>query len=351
MRCFIIALVALALASQARSADTPPNWKHRPTPEDLLAVFPTAAFRQNIAGKAVITCKVAIQGTLYDCVVVRETPAGMGFGAAAVALTPQFLMTPKLHDGAPVIGEVTIPISFEAPGATGSHIQSQDTLPMNTVISDVPWIEAPTYAEVVAAYPQKARDAKVGGHAVLDCRFDRQGRLGGCSVLDERPGGYGFGAAAKALTGKFLAPREDASGASLKSASTQIPFTFDPTMLTDGKPVIGKPRWVRLPEGSEMTAGYPQAARAAHIDSALVTLSCAVGLAGRLGDCEVTRQDPAGYDFDKAAMALSNDFQVTVWTAEGLPTVGGRIHVPIHYRMEDTPPPAPAPASAPAAKP
>ncbi|MGA0601628.1 energy transducer TonB [Caulobacter sp. KR2-114] len=351
MRRWIPFLVAISIAGQAIGADTKPNWRRRPTPEDLLAVFPHAALQRNIGGKATITCKVAVQGALYDCKVDEEKPAGMGFGDAAIALTPQFLMTPELHDGVAVGGaEVTIPINFAAPGGTlGSRAPSfQNMVP---VISNVPWIEAPNYADVVAAYPKKARAEKRGGHVVLDCSFDGQGRMKNCSVIDEDPRGYGFGSAAKSLTARFLGPREDRDGVSLKSATTQIPFTFDVSMLAGDQPVIGKPHWARLPEGSALAAGYPKAATAAHVDSALVTLSCAVGLAGRLGSCTVTGEDPSGFDFGKAALALSDDFQVSVWTPEGLPTVGGRVRVPIKYMMRDAPPDPPAPAPTATAKP
>jgi len=343
MRHSLLLLAAIALATSASAADTPPRWRHKPTEQDLLAVWPSAALKQGLGGKAVITCKVAVQGTLYDCTVDSETPAGAGFGGAAIALTPQFLMTPKLHDGVPVVGgEVTIPVNFPAPNPNvGSHLHGDDSdFGSVRVISGVPWIEAPTYADVVAAYPKKAREGAMGGRAVLDCHFDGQGRLSHCDVIDEDPKGYGFGAAAKGLAPKFLAPRQDGAGVSLKAATTQIPFTFDPSMLTGGQPVIGKPHWARLPEGDAVAAGFPKAARAAHVDTGAVTLSCAVGLAGRLGDCQVVKQEPPGLDFDKAALALSGDFQVSVWTSEGLPTVGGRVRIPLRYQMADDPPPA-----------
>jgi hypothetical protein len=54
----------------------------------------------------------------------------------------------------------------------------------------------------------------------------------------------------------------------------------------------------------------------------------------------VNRQSPPDVGFNKAALALSAIFQVTVWTDEGLPTVGGRITVPIRYEAGDAAPPA-----------
>lgn len=340
MRGLIISGLLLTMAAApALAGDTPPNWRHRPTDDELLAVWPKAALAKGVQGRAQITCKVSLQGALYDCAVDSEAPAGLGFGAAALALSPQFLMTPKLHDGVPEAGgEVSIPITFETPSAPSGNVEAGAR-----IVSRVPWIEAPTYDQVVAAYPKQAQEAKVGGHTTLDCRFTGQGRMTDCSVIVETPKGMGFGHAAKTLAADFLAPRADGAGASLKGASTQIAFTFDPAMLADSKPVIGKPEWARLPEAADVAAGYPPAAKAANISAGKVRLGCDVGPAGRLTACVVTLQDPAGLGFDKAALALSSDFQVSVWTPEGLPTVGGHITVPLLYQLKDGPGPATSP--------
>ncbi len=117
-------------------------------------------------------------------------------------------------------------------------------------------------------------------------------------------------------------------------------------MLTNASPLIGRPKWVRLPESDDMAAGFPAAATAAHVAVGHVTLACVVGIAGRLADCSVARQDPAGMGFDKAAMALASDFQVSVWTAEGLPTIGGKVNVPLRYEA-GPPDDEAAPVSAP----
>jgi TonB family protein len=351
----LAAIGLAAAASSALAADTPPNWRHRPTPEELLAVWPRAALERGVDGKAVITCKVSVQGGLYDCRVERETPPNLGFGAAALALVPQFLMTPKLHDGTPVEGaEVTMPVNFSGAsyGNTGSHIAGGPYgLQSTRVVASVPWLEAPTYAQVVAAYPRKALDAKAGGHATLSCQFDGQGGLTDCDVIAEEPKDMGFGKAAKSLARDFLGPRTDSAGKSLKGAQTQVAVTFAPQMLDTNAPVIGKPHWARLPEASSMAAAYPQAAAAAHVMTGHVTLSCLVGVAGRLTDCSVERQEPEGLGFDKAALALATDFQVSIWTTEGLPTVGGRIRVPIRYDYpEQEPPSTPANPAVPAAR-
>ena len=87
-----------------------------------------------------------------------------------------------------------------------------------------------------------------------------------------------------------------------------------------------------------MVAGYPAAAREANIASGRVVMNCLVGTDGRLTDCNVKSDEPKGYGFGEAAMALSADFQVGKWSDEGLPTIGGRVDVPIRYELADEPP-------------
>ena len=115
-------LVAVVLSAPALAADTPASWRHKPTANDLLAVWPRAALNANINGKAVIECKITLQGALYDCTPVSESPAGMGFGSAAAALSAQFTMNPPTHDGLPIGGEsVRIPINFEGLGDSSAQ--------------------------------------------------------------------------------------------------------------------------------------------------------------------------------------------------------------------------------------
>src|SRR5205814_10111810 len=99
--------------------DKAPDWLRKPTERDLLVVWPKAAWRKGLGGKATIACLVSPQGAVYDCVPTSESPPGENFGAAAVALTPQFLMRPATLGGQPVLSPVTIPINFAWQGGRG----------------------------------------------------------------------------------------------------------------------------------------------------------------------------------------------------------------------------------------
>jgi TonB family protein len=338
-------MVAIAAASSAaRAQDAPancknPDWKHVPTRDQLVSIWPRAALEKGLNGKAEITCTTTTQGSLRDCTVVREAPPGAGFGQAAIALSPQFLMTPKMCGGRPVQGDVQIPVNFTgltgpstlAGAPTGSRIPVQSPDDQPSLIDRPVWVEAPTYEQVVAAYPMGARASKTPGHVALRCSFGGDGRLRGCDVISEVPTGRGFGAAAQTLSRHFVGAATDLRGRKVRDNFTVVAFTFDPAMLSGSSPVVGKPQWTHVPQSVDLAASFPAAATAAHVSVGHVTMACDVGSGGRLENCAVSRQSPDGLGFDKAALALSSVFQVTVWTDEGLPTVGGHIVAPIRY--------------------
>jgi hypothetical protein len=69
-----------------------------------------------LAGRTEISCAVSALGTLENCRIVSEVPAGIGFGAASLSMAALFHMRPKTVDGAPVAGgEVRIPLQFALP--------------------------------------------------------------------------------------------------------------------------------------------------------------------------------------------------------------------------------------------
>ncbi|HEY0437291.1 MAG TPA: energy transducer TonB, partial [Phenylobacterium sp.] len=206
--------------------DKAPDWLRKPTERDMLVVWPKAALSQGIGGKATISCLVSLQGALYDYVTTAESPAGQNFGVAAIALTPQFLMRPATFKGEAVISEVRIPINFEGGGSGGSvdrtgaegrggHRMAQPAMG---------WAEAPSYAQVIAAYPKKAKSEGVVGRATLDCQFTAAGRVEHCQTVVEEPKGQGFADAAKALSKTFRAPEQTGDGKSWSGVDVQLPF-------------------------------------------------------------------------------------------------------------------------------
>jgi protein TonB len=94
-----------------------PNWLRRPDGAQLTKYYPPRAMDQEIAGSATLTCVVTASGRLNACRVAAETPAGEGFGEAAMKLSAFFQMSPRTVDGQPVDGGVVrIPIRFSLGG-------------------------------------------------------------------------------------------------------------------------------------------------------------------------------------------------------------------------------------------
>jgi TonB family protein len=92
---------------------TEPNWIETPTSADYVGLYPQRAAQQEKTGKVTMQCLVTETGSVNNCAVTQETPEGLGFGDAALAMADKFKMSPATRDGAPVGGAVvTIPIMF-----------------------------------------------------------------------------------------------------------------------------------------------------------------------------------------------------------------------------------------------
>jgi TonB family protein len=312
------------------------DWVRRPSADDLRTVLPGEAIKRGISGLAVIDCVATVQGALTDCVVVHEAPAGIGFGASAIALTPQFMMRPASLKGVPVRSTVRMPIRFVL-GSPATLVGSKRVVPPGLA-----WADAPTYADVAAAYPTKARAERLAGRATVACDMSDDGRLKGCVTVSSEPRGYGFDVAAKNLAKRFRHEiRSESDRVASRRVSVHLPFTFDPAMLDKAEPVIGKPSWAALPEEGVILSTF-KATKAT--STVRVQLKCVVRPGGALADCAVVSEQPAGLGVGAAALSLAPAFRVTTWTAEGLPTVGGALVIPLRYEPGSAAPPSPPPA-------
>jgi TonB family protein len=347
MRKILVGAVLSAVclgAWPAAAADviTNPNWVRRPSSGEIMGVFPADAYRRGISGRATIKCEVSTDGLLRKCVVVDEKPPGMGFGAAALALTPQFRFKPMTVNGQPVAGQVVIPINFDMGGArTGSMLGGSSDVG-RTMVLRPDWVSAPSRAEVDAAYPK----GETGSATVLlRCVFRRDGQLYNCSE-EKHDGSVRFIAAAKSLIGKFRA--QAPAGETMADKGVDLLIHFDPPGAppdNSGVTIAGA-----KPGSPDFDALYPAAAKAKGVKDGRASVECRVDPGGVLADCKLVREDPPGLGFGEAALKMAGYLQLNLWTTDGRPVDGARITIPLHFVAPEPAPPPPdakAPPKAP----
>jgi protein TonB len=114
---------------------------------------------------------------------------------------------------------------------------------------------------------------------------------------------------------------------------TQQPmFTPDETPLTPPTRLIVDPKWLSRPSAEEMSRYYPERA----IDQGLTgqaTLFCSVVASGKLADCRVVSETPAGAKFGDAALKLAGFFRMSPRTVDGKPVDGGLTRISIAFKL------------------
>lgn len=182
MRIFLTICVAFGLMAFASPAadDLPPDWLRRPSGDDVASAYPAKALEQDVGGHVVILCKVSPDGVLGDCSVAEEDPVGMGFGEAALSLTPGFLMSPRTVNGQPTAGLVRIPINFAPTPETSIPSAEKMFAPIRTALTPAPRDAGGAAAGLAAVFLL---------FLLLDRRYGREGS--GISVSDTVGEGLG----------------------------------------------------------------------------------------------------------------------------------------------------------------
>lgn len=166
--------------------------------------YPAAAQEQGLGGTAVLECLVGDEGRLA-CDVVEETPAGMGFGAAAVRTSASWRIAAHTRAGVPTAGgRIRRTVVFE-PG------------PPVRVLVDPPsvngyrWEEQPSASDYARLYPREARRRGLSGYVTISCIVNDSYGLD-CEVANEEPYGVGFGDATLRIAEKFRIATHTDSG-------------------------------------------------------------------------------------------------------------------------------------------
>jgi protein TonB len=89
----------------------PIDWLRLPSREDIQRYYPPDALKQQLEGRATITCSVNLRGQLHNCRQVSETPAGLSFGEAAVRMATIYKLRVTSSEGVPI--QPATPVTFE----------------------------------------------------------------------------------------------------------------------------------------------------------------------------------------------------------------------------------------------
>ena len=335
---FLVSVLMFAAASAAageqsdQDFDTPPDWVTLPDPYGLWALMPLGAAEKGHSGTAVIECKVMPQGTLEGCELVSETPAGEGFGRAALLAAPSFAMRPAMKDGKPVLSKVRIPVHFKIPAPMRGDVG--ETL---NVVSNPIWAAAPSFADIAAAWPKRAKaDA---AHVSIRCAVARDGALKDCKVVSETPARQGFAAAAVALAPKFRLQIEAESVGRPKRVMVNVPVHFN-NPASNAPHAVVEPKWIIAVDPAKVQAIYPPKAADAGVKSGKGFADCMVAAGGRLVDCKPSGAAPDGLGFAEAAVQVASVMQMNPWTDGGGPVDGVRIRLPVAFNLAPAPSPA-----------
>lgn len=313
-----------------------PDWARRPSGETVGRYYPEEAMDRSISGEVTLVCTVIDGGRLDQCSVKSESPVGMGFGDAVVRMAErEFRMTTKDSQGRSTTGaSVTVPLRMAAPSPG-----------VNAVIFDAVWTSAPSFEDMVGAWPAAVGDLPVGT-AVLRCRVLSDGGLRNCTIAGQTPKGAPFGEAARTLVGKFRLKGDAAELKKYTNADIAVSFRFyNPATPAGQAKKVEKPDWSVRIDPKKVVALFPEQAAAAGRTEGVGVVDCLVAGDGRLTDCRPFREEPADMGFGAAAVLAASVMQMDLWTQQGRPVAGARVKLPINFNLapepEEEAPPTP----------
>lgn len=193
-----------------------PTWVQAPSFDDVARAYPAQG--GGAEGYAVAHCRVERTGALTRCAVAKELPISHGFGKAALALAPQFKVSPEAMaqapKGAPV--EVDVPIRFPPPA------EARD----RTVRSPV-WLAGYDPQTLIRGFPAGVAGKKDSPGAVVRCEVADDGSLTDCTPELTSPDGFAFDEAAVKLASRLKMNLWSGEAGPVQGGVVHLPVRLD----------------------------------------------------------------------------------------------------------------------------
>jgi len=327
-------MFALMLAAAALAASTPgdvqgpainvldapteaPRFVERPSASDLAGAYPRGAASVGMGGKATLRCQVAKGGRLDACRVERETPAGAGFGGAALSMAKFYRVDPESE--ASLRGDLELPIGF-ATAIDEDHLAVAG-----------PWLAAPSFADVAAAYPDIG--GGVAGQAVLRCALEPDGSVRACKTLYLKPTDRDFDKAAEKLTHLFRMQVSPVLVKSHQPMSANVVMSLAAPFGDDARARrISAPVWLTSLDPALLMQLYPPVAGQKGVHAGVGAADCTVAADGSLTACHAFGAgDPPGLGFSESAAKAATSLRMSPWTDAGGPVDGAQVRIPIRF--------------------
>jgi protein TonB len=119
----------------------------------------------------------------------------------------------------------------------------------------------------------------------------------------------------------------------LRAAFLALAFAAAPLSAAAQTPEApSSPRWIERPTGNDFARAYPRRALRRGIE-ARVVIACTINAEGRLQNCTIDSEEPAGHGFDEAALEVSRKFRMSQTMENGATTEGGTVRIPLFFRL------------------